>query len=105
MSRSRGRSRRAAGRIYRTSHPDMRAWGRQATTKMAGIPASIGAQLLAPGAARRRGVQGYSGSRSGLRSVAAFTAELAKREILIEERLEEHGRTMKRIGFGNGLTA
>ncbi len=44
---------RCAGRearcIYRTVHPGMSDWGSQATAKMTGIPASIGAQLLARG--------------------------------------------------------
>ncbi|HET8852436.1 MAG TPA: saccharopine dehydrogenase NADP-binding domain-containing protein, partial [Ktedonobacteraceae bacterium] len=69
------RAGREARRIYRTSHPGMSNWGQQATAKMTGIPASIGAQLLARGEGRRTGV---------LAPEAAFTphhfiAELARR--------------------------
>jgi lysine 6-dehydrogenase len=81
------RAGREARRIYRTSHPGMSNWGQQATAKMTGIPASIGAQLLARGEGRRTGV---------LAPEAAFTphhfiAELARRGIRVEERIEEQG--------------
>lgn len=78
---------RAARRIYRTSHPDMSAWGRQATAKMTGIPASIGAQLLARGAVQRRGVLAPEAAFDP----AVFIAALATRGIQVEERIEEHG--------------
>jgi len=81
------RAGREARRIYRTSHPGMSNWGQQATAKMTGIPASIGAQLLARGEGRSTGV---------LAPEAAFTphhfiAELARRGIRVEERIEEQG--------------
>ena len=81
------RAGREARRIYRTSHPGMSHWGQQATAKMTGIPASIGAQLLARGEGRRTGMMAPE---------AAFTphhfiAELARRGIRVEERIEEQG--------------
>jgi lysine 6-dehydrogenase len=78
---------REARRIYRTSHPAMSEWGRQATAKMTGIPASIGAQLLARGEARGIGVMAPEAAFDPLR----FIGELAPRGIRIEEHIEEHG--------------
>ncbi len=78
---------RAARRIYRTSHPDMSTWGRQATAKMTGIPASIGVQLLARGAVQRTGVLAPEAAFDP----AVFIAALATRGIQVEERIEEHG--------------
>lgn len=78
---------RQAARIYRTSHPGMNDWGRQATAKMTGIPASIGAQLLAHGEARGSGVLAPEAAFEPTR----FIAELARRGIRVEERIEEHG--------------
>jgi len=81
------RSGREAYRIYRTSHPGMDEWGRQATAKMTGIPASIGAQLLAHGEARGIGVLAPEAAFEPGR----FISELARRGIRVEERIEEHG--------------
>lgn len=78
---------RAARRVYRTSHPDMATWGRQATAKMTGIPASIGAQLLAQGGVRRTGVLAPEVAFEPAR----FIAELTKRGIFVEQRIDEHG--------------
>src|SRR5215471_9436379 len=78
---------RQAYRIYRTSHPGMQEWGRQATAKMTGIPASIGAQLLAQNDVHRTGVMAPEAAFKPTR----FIAELARRGIRVEERIEEHG--------------
>ena len=79
---------RVARRVYRTTHPDMATWGRQATARMTGIPASIGAQLLAHGAVRRTGVMAPEAAFEPAR----FIQELGARGIYVEERIEEHGR-------------
>jgi len=71
--------------MYRTSHPGMSDWGRQATAKMTGIPASIGAQLLAHGEARGSGVMAPEAAFEPMR----FIEELARRGIRVEERIEE----------------
>jgi lysine 6-dehydrogenase len=81
------RSGREAYRMYRTSHPSMDEWGRQATAKMTGIPASIGAQLLARGEVRGIGVLAPEAAFEPVR----FISELARRGIRVEERIEEHG--------------
>ena len=81
------RAGREARRMYRTSHPGMSDWGRQATAKMTGIPASIGAQLLANGESRGTGVY----APEAVFDPAGFIAELARRGIRVEERIEEHG--------------
>lgn len=78
---------RVAKRVYRTTHPDMATWGRQATAKMTGIPASIGVQLLAHGAVQRTGVLAPEVAFDP----AQFIGELGKRGIYVEERIEEHG--------------
>lgn len=78
---------REARRIYRTSHPGMSDWGRQATARMTGIPASIGAQLLARGEVRRTGVMAPEAAFDP----TTFIAELARRGIRVEERIEEQG--------------
>lgn len=78
---------REARRIYRTSHPGMSDWGRQATARMTGIPASIGAQLLARGEVVRTGVMAPEAAFDP----TTFIAELARRGIRVEERIEEHG--------------
>lgn len=78
---------RVARRVYRTTHPNMATWGRQATAKMTGIPASIGAQLLAHGAVHRKGVLAPEVAFDP----AQFIHELRKRGIYVEERVEEHG--------------
>lgn len=81
------RAGREASRIYRTSHPGMNEWGQQATAKMTGIPASIGAQLLARGEGRSTGVVAPEAAFESHR----FIAELARRDIRVEERIEEQG--------------
>ena len=81
------RAGREAYRIYRTSHPGMSEWGQQATAKMTGIPASIAAQLLAHGAVLGKGVMAPEAAFEPAR----FIAELARRGIRVEERLEEYG--------------
>jgi len=81
------RAGREASRIYRTSHPGMSDWGQQATAKMTGIPASIGAQLLAHGEGRSTGVVAPEAAFESHR----FIAELARRDIRVEERIEEQG--------------
>jgi saccharopine dehydrogenase-like NADP-dependent oxidoreductase len=78
---------RTASRIYRTSHPDMREWGRLATAKMTGIPTSIAAQLLARGDVHGSGVMAPEAAFDPTR----FIAELARRGIHVEERIEEYG--------------
>lgn len=81
------RAGRSARRVYRTSHPDMKVWGRAATAKMTGIPASIGAQLLAHGNVRQTGVLAPEVAFEP----TAFIAELARRGIRVEERIEDCG--------------
>jgi lysine 6-dehydrogenase len=81
------RAGREASRIYRTSHPGMNDWGQQATARMTGIPASIGAQLLAHGEARGTGVMAPEAAFASHR----FISELARRDIRVEERIEEQG--------------
>ena len=81
------RAGREASRVYRTSHPDMNNWGQQATAKMTGIPISIGAQLLAHGEGRGSGVIAPEAAFEATR----FIAELARRGIRVEERIEEQG--------------
>src|SRR5579859_1935160 len=78
---------REASRVYRTSHPDMNNWGQQATAKMTGIPISIGAQLLAHDEGRGSGVIAPEAAFEATR----FIAELARRGIRVEERIEEQG--------------
>jgi saccharopine dehydrogenase-like NADP-dependent oxidoreductase len=81
------RAGREARRIYRTSHPGMSEWGRQATAKMTGIPASIAAQLLVHGEGHGTGVLAPEAAFDPTR----FITELARRGIRVEERIEEHG--------------
>src|SRR2546428_7130537 len=81
------RSGREAYRIYRTSHPGMSDWGQQATAKMTGIPACIGAQLLARGEGFRAGVMAPEAAFTP----HSFITELARRGIRVEERIEEQG--------------
>ncbi len=54
---------------------------------MTGIPASIGAQLLAHGEVRSVGVLAPEAAFEP----APFISELARRGIRVEERIEEHG--------------
>jgi saccharopine dehydrogenase (NAD+, L-lysine-forming) len=81
------RAGRIARRVYRTSHPDMSIWGRSATARMTGIPASIGAQLLAHGNVSQTGVLAPEVAFEP----TAFIAELARRGIRVEERIEDYG--------------
>lgn len=81
------RAGRAARRVYRTSHPDMSVWGRTATARMTGIPASIGAQLLAQGKVSQTGVLAPEVAFEP----TEFIAELARRGIQVEERIEDVG--------------
>jgi lysine 6-dehydrogenase len=81
------RAGRAARRIYRTRHPSMQEWGRTATARMTGIPASIAAQLLVRGAVARTGVLAPEAAFDP----APFIVELARRGIYVEERIDEHG--------------
>ncbi|HYL44063.1 MAG TPA: saccharopine dehydrogenase NADP-binding domain-containing protein [Ktedonobacteraceae bacterium] len=76
-----------ARRIYRTSHPGMNTWGKQATAKMTGIPASIAAQLLAHHEAQGIGVLAPEAAFEPTR----FIAELARRDIRVEECINEYG--------------
>jgi saccharopine dehydrogenase (NAD+, L-lysine-forming) len=98
------RAGRVATRIYRTSHPGMNEWGRQATAKMTGIPASIGAQLLARGEVASTGVLAPEAAFEPAR----FISELARRGIRVEERIEEHGiidsRPADVLSFGHMAT-
>jgi lysine 6-dehydrogenase len=81
------RAGRSARRIYRTSHPDMADWGRSATARMTGIPASIGIQLLAHGEGLATGILAPEAAFEPAR----FFGELARRGIYVEERIEDHG--------------
>lgn len=81
------RAGREASRIYRTSHPGMSDWGQQATAKMTGIPVSIGAQLLSHGEGQGSGVI----APEAVFDPTRFIAELARRGIQVEERIEEQG--------------
>jgi saccharopine dehydrogenase-like NADP-dependent oxidoreductase len=65
--------------ISNTSHPGNTEWGNTATARMTGIPASIGAQKLAGGEARRKGVFAPDVCFDPM----SFFAELAKRGIQV----------------------
>jgi saccharopine dehydrogenase-like NADP-dependent oxidoreductase len=65
--------------ISNTTHPANTEWGNTATARMTGIPASIGAQKLARGEARRKGVFAPDLCFEPM----AFFAELAKRGIQV----------------------
>lgn len=92
---------REASRIYRTSHPGMSDWGLQATAKMTGIPASIGAQLLAHGEGQGKGVMAPEIAFESTR----FIAELARRGIRVEEHIKEqgiiNGRAADALSYGH----
>jgi len=67
-----------------TSHPPMQKWGGpRAYSKNVGIPLSIGAQLLAQGKVRKKGVDGAE----TMLPAEEFVAELRKREFVINESL------------------
>jgi lysine 6-dehydrogenase len=66
---------------YNLSHPPKSEWGFTCTARVTGIPASIGAQLIAKGGAVRRGVISCEAAFEPL----PFFAELARRDIHIHE--------------------
>jgi saccharopine dehydrogenase-like NADP-dependent oxidoreductase len=67
---------------FRTSHPPMEKWGgRSAYARCVGYPLSIGAQMLASGKAKRKGVV----APESVFDPVAFIRELAKRQIKVEE--------------------
>lgn len=77
---------RKVKQIFNTRHPDEAAWGHGATTKMTGIPAAVGAELLAKGLVTRRGVA----APEALFDPQTFFNELKKRGIYVSaQRIEE----------------
>jgi len=66
--------------VCNTSHPPNSQWGTSATARMTGIPASIGAQKLARGEAKRTGVI----APEVCFEPEAFFAELGKRGIRVQ---------------------
>ncbi|HEA66788.1 MAG TPA: hypothetical protein ENI07_08215 [Desulfobacterales bacterium] len=67
-----------------TSHPPMEKWdGQRAYAKNVGIPLSIGAQLLAQGKVKKKGVDGAE----TMLPAEEFVAELRKRDFVINESL------------------
>ncbi len=67
-----------------TSHPPMEKWGGQrAYAKNVGIPLSIGAQMLATGKAKKKGVDGVE----TMLPAEEFVNELRKRDFVINESL------------------
>jgi lysine 6-dehydrogenase len=66
---------------YNLSHPPTDRWGQEATGKVTGIPASIGAQRLAKGEVLRQGVLGPEAAFEPW----PFFADLAKREMFVRE--------------------
>ncbi len=72
---------------YWNTHPPMEKWGGKAAYyKNVGIPLSIGAQMAAKGQTRGRGVLPPEQALDPL----IFFAELARRDIIIHEKLEEY---------------
>jgi saccharopine dehydrogenase-like NADP-dependent oxidoreductase len=72
--------------MYRfvTSHPPMDKWGgRRAYAKNVGIPLSIGAQMLAQGKVKKKGVDGAE----TMLPAEEFVNELRRREFVINESL------------------
>lgn len=67
--------------VCNTSHPPNAEWGTTATARMTGIPASIGAQKLARGKAKRKGVI----APEACFDPKLFFAELEKRGIRVSE--------------------
>src|SRR2546428_5644570 len=65
--------------VSNTSHPRNAEWGTTATARMTGIPASIGAQKLARGEAKRKGVI----APEACFEPESFFAELARRGIRV----------------------
>lgn len=73
---------------YRNHHPPAEGWGGEAAYyKNVGIPLSIGAQLIASGAAAAKGVQPPELALP----TEIFFQELAKRGITVSEHVEEFG--------------
>lgn len=67
---------------FQTSHPPMEEWGgRRAYDKNVGIPLSIGAQMVAAGKAKRKGVDGAE----NMIPAQEFVDELRKRGFRISE--------------------
>lgn len=77
-------SSRKVQRRFVTSHPPMQNWGGQrAYAKNVGIPLSIGAQMLAAGKAKKKGVDGIE----TMLPAEDFVNELRKRDFVINESL------------------
>jgi len=70
---------------YNLSHPGREEWGEEATGRVTGIPASIGAQMIAQGRALSPGVLGPEAAFEPW----DFFAELAKRDIKVREEVLE----------------
>ncbi len=70
---------------YNLSHPGSEQWGHSCTGRVTGIPASIGAQMIAAGRALSPGVLGPEAAFEPW----PFFAELAKREIKVREEVLE----------------
>lgn len=70
---------------YNLSHPGSDEWGHSCTGKVTGIPASIGAQMIAAGRALSPGVLGPEAAFEPW----PFFAELAKRDIKVREEVME----------------
>lgn len=69
---------------FQTSHPPMEAWGgSRAYDKNVGIPLSVGAQIIAAGKAKRKGVDGAE----NMFPAREFADELRKREFIISEKM------------------
>ncbi|MCA9778024.1 MAG: saccharopine dehydrogenase NADP-binding domain-containing protein [Candidatus Eremiobacteraeota bacterium] len=70
---------------YNISHPGREQWGEEATGRVTGIPASIGAQMIAQGRALSPGVLGPEAAFEPWE----FFTELAKRDIKVREEVLE----------------
>jgi saccharopine dehydrogenase (NAD+, L-lysine-forming) len=70
---------------YNLSHPGSDVWGQECTGRVTGIPASIGAQMIAQGRALSPGVLGPEAAFEPW----PFFAELAKRDIIVSEEVRE----------------
>lgn len=68
---------------YNLSHPPKSEWGQSCTARVTGIPASIGAQLIAKGQTVRPGVISCEAAFEPL----PFFRELEKRKMLIHEEI------------------
>jgi saccharopine dehydrogenase-like NADP-dependent oxidoreductase len=81
------RSDRQVKITYWNTHPPMEEWGGKAAYyKNVGIPLSIGAQMLAKGQVKGRGVLPPEQTLDP----AIFFSELTRRGIIVHERVEEH---------------